>query len=93
MKKQIWCTYGWNNSSGYGKILKESSLIVQIQKSEKNPSDIILWSNKPYFIKKYDTLEETINNYYSLKKINLSKEEIIKEARLNFPSYFNRKKS
>lgn len=92
-----WCTYGngypcW----GYGFIISESSLSVDILYSESQIYPPECWGNKPEYIKRFKTLEEAAKQYmdehnsgYDLRMDHpITNDELLSDMRYKFPTYF-----
>ena len=90
MGNRVWCVFGYNKWINYGKIVEEGSLAVKISSSEKQNNSPELWSNKPYFIKRFSTLEEALEEWFKSGSSGCNTlEDLTQEAIRRFPSYFN----
>lgn len=87
-----WCVYGIGNEwIGYGKIIERGNLSIKILSNEATSKSII-WSDRNYFVKKFDTLEEMVTEFFKNGNTKLlTEDEELDKARKLFPSYFNRK--
>ncbi len=90
-KQQIekpWCVYGgFLNYWGYGKIIKENQISVQIICTEKQVISA-LWD--PRYVKRFDTLLETLKEFHQNRRLRGNKvvswEKLKASARENFPN-------
>lgn len=86
MEKQ-WCVYGQMFAWGIGKIVKESTNSLYIQYTEGQFYSPECWD--PNYVKRFDTLEEAMDEYLKYKSIPIFKlKEIVREQ---FPSYYKRR--
>jgi len=83
-----WCVFGgYRNYLGYGKIVKESVVSVEIVHNEKPDCILALW-NKEY-IKRFDTLLEALKELYQSYEARGEKipwEKLKEQAHRSFPS-------
>ncbi len=95
IKKQ-WCTFSYGlGPVGIGKVVRDSGEVVGVIYSERQGS-ADSWDSR--YIKKFNTLEEAIESYIQkrskgdLRGDVISEEDIWRNAKEDFPSYFGRKK-
>ena len=92
-----WCVYGFIGPWGFGKIERESEHSIEVRYSEGQIYRPKIWDSKK--VKRFSTLEEAVDHYIESRSAvdtrwggDISDNEVRKNAKINFPSYFKDKK-